>query len=304
MFLQCDDAGNQYRLMSGIVDHKSNEKAVSKSDQYVVIRGRKFPRKTTVGWKLCVEWRESSTSWERLSDMKKAYPVMVSEYATTQEIIEEPAFALWFPYLLRKRDRIIAGVKARFLKKRFKYGFEVPETVARAIEIDDINGNTLWQDGIEKEITAVRVAFKTLNEGDEPPPGYQYMKCHMIFEIKLDGFRREARLVGAGCMVKDTPAVVTYASVMLRETVRIALTIAALNDLEVKASNVMNAFITAPCAEKIRTTLGPEFGDDVGKKAIIVRALYGLKLAGSSFGNHIEECMRLVFHRTLVPSLH
>ena len=55
MFSQCDGAGNQYRLMSGIVDHKSNDKAFSKSDQYVVIRGRQFPRNTTVGWKLCIK---------------------------------------------------------------------------------------------------------------------------------------------------------------------------------------------------------------------------------------------------------
>ena len=58
-------------------------------------------------------------------------------------------------------------------------------------------------------------------------------------------------------MVKDTPAVVTYASVVLREMVRIALTIVALNDLEAKASDVMNAFLNAPCTEKIWTTLGP-----------------------------------------------
>ena len=69
----------------------------------------------------------------------------------------------------------------------------------------------MWQDGIEKEMIAVCVAFKTLNEGDEPPPGYQYMQCHMIFEIKLDGLLRKARLVGEVCMVKDTPAVVNYA---------------------------------------------------------------------------------------------
>ena len=53
------------------------------------------------------------------------------------------------PCVLRKKDRIIAGVKARVLKKRFKYGFEVPETVAQEIELDEINGNTLWQDGID-----------------------------------------------------------------------------------------------------------------------------------------------------------
>ena len=142
-------------------------------------------------------------------------------------------------------------------------------------------------------MTAVRVSFKTLNGGDQPPPVYQYIQCHIIFEIKLDGFRRKARLVGAGCMVKDTPAVVTYASVVSRETVRIALTIAALNDLEVKASNVMNAFLTALCTEKIWTTLGPEFGENVGKKAIIVRVLYGLKSAEASFSNHIADCMQL-----------
>ena len=112
MFSQCDGAGNQYRLISGIVDHKSNGKAVSKSDRYVVIMGRQFPRKTTVRWKLCIEWRDGSTSWERLSDMKESYPVPVAEYATAQEIIEEPAFAWWCPYVLRKRDRIIVGVKA------------------------------------------------------------------------------------------------------------------------------------------------------------------------------------------------
>ena len=88
----------------------------------------------------------------------------------------------------------------------------------------------------------------------------------MIFEIKLDGFRRKARFLGTGCMFKDTPVAVTCASVVLRETVRIALTIAALSDLEVKASNVMNGLLTAPCAEKIWNMLGPEFGDDVGKK--------------------------------------
>ena len=189
--------------------------------------------------------------------MKEVYPVLVAEYATTQEIIEEPAFAWWCPYVLRKRDRIVASVKARVPKKRFKYGIEVPETFARSIELDETNGNTLWQDGIENKMTAVRIALKTLNKGDQPPPGYQYTQCHMIFEINLDGFRRKARLAGAGCMVKYTPAVITYASVVFHETVRISLTVAAPNDLGVKASDVMNAFLTASCSEKIWNTLGP-----------------------------------------------
>ena len=74
------------------------------------------------------------------------------------------------------------------LKRRFKYSFEVPKTVARAILLDEINSNTLCQDRIEKEMTNVQVAFKKRNEEDQPPPGYQYIQCHMIFKIKLDGF--------------------------------------------------------------------------------------------------------------------
>ena len=87
------------------------------------------------------------------------------------------------------------------------------------------------------EMEAVHVAFKVMNEGEEPPPRYQYMECHLVFDIKLDGFWHKAHLVAGGHMTA-TPAVLTYASVVSRDSVRIALTIAALNDLQVKASDV------------------------------------------------------------------
>ena len=78
---------------------------------------------------------------------------------------------------------------------------------------------------------------------------------------------------------------------MSRESVRIALTLAALNDLEVKTADIKNAYLAAPVTEKIWTVLGPEFGQDCGKKAIVVRALYGLKSAGAAFRNHLADCM-------------
>jgi hypothetical protein len=73
--------------------------------------------------------------------------------------------------------------------------------------------------------------------------------------------------------------------------VRIALTIAALNGLQVKCGDVMNAYIQAPVTEKIWTTLGKEFGADAGKNAIIVQAIYGLKSSGAAFRKHLGECM-------------
>jgi hypothetical protein len=38
--------------------------------------------------------------------------------------------------------------------------------------------------------------------------------------------------------------------------------------------------------------LGPEVGDDAGKRALIVRALYGLKSAGAAFRNQLAECTK------------
>ena len=55
----------------------------------------------------------------------------------------------------------------------------------------------------------------------------------MIFDIKMENFRRKARLVSGGHMT-TVPADVTYASVVLRETVGISLTLTDLNDMEVK----------------------------------------------------------------------
>jgi hypothetical protein len=88
------------------------------------------------------------------------------------------------------------------------------------------------------------------------------------------------------------PATITYASVVSRETVCIALLMAALNDLNDKVGDVLNAYITAPITEKVWTVLGPEFGSDAGKSAIIVHALYGLKSAGAIFHAHLASFMR------------
>ena len=56
--------------------------------------------------------------------------------------------------------------------------------------------------------------------------------------------------------MNETQKCMTYSSVVGRETVCIALTIASLNDLQVKVGDAMNAYVTAPCSEKIWTDLG------------------------------------------------
>ena len=70
------------------------------------------------------------------------------------------------------------------------------------------------------------------------------------------------------------------------------MTLPALNDLEVQCGNVLNAYITAPVEEKSWTTLGPEFGADSGKRALIVCDFYGLKSAGAAFCAHLGKFMK------------
>ena len=70
------------------------------------------------------------------------------------------------------------------------------------------------------------------------------------------------------------------------------MTLAALNGLEVNAGDIENAYVTVLVTKNTWTKLGEDFGADAGKKAIIVRSLYGLKSSGAAFHNHLNECMR------------
>ncbi len=101
----------------------------------------------------------------------------------------------------------------------------------------------------------------------------------MIFDIKMEDFHKKACLV-AGRHMTNVPVTLTYTSVVTCETVCIALMLAALNLLGVMAADIMNAYITGPCKEKIWIELGSEFRKDKGKNTIIVRTLDCLKSAG------------------------
>jgi hypothetical protein len=71
--------------------------------------------------------------------------------------------------------------------------------------------------------------------------------------------------------------------------VRVSLTLAALNALDVKMADIENSYLTAPLTEKVWTVLGLEFGYDTGKRVLIESALYGLNSAGAAFRNQLAE---------------
>ena len=81
----------------------------------------------------------------------------------------------------------------------------------------------------------------------------------------------------------ETPASLTYSTVVSQDSVRIILMIAALNGLEISSCDIQNAYLTAPCREKIQFIAGPELGSDQGIIMIVQRAEYGLKSSGAAF---------------------
>jgi hypothetical protein len=77
-----------------------------------------------------------------------------------------------------------------------------------------------------------------------------------------------------------------------RDSIRIAFTYAALNGLEIFAADIRNVNLQAPSSQSDYIYCGPEFGiENVGKVALIRRALYGGKSAGKDFRNHLRSSM-------------
>jgi hypothetical protein len=70
--------------------------------------------------------------------------------------------------------------------------------------------------------------------------------------------------------------------------------IAALNDLEILAADIGNAYLNAPTREKVYTIAGPEFGSRQGQTVIIKQALYGLKSSGAAWRAHLAETLNLL----------
>jgi hypothetical protein len=209
LYASSDPYGNLVVLMDAIVDHRKDDTALSKANAFITVRGRQYPRKSTRGWSLCIQWKDGSTSWEKLSDVKESFPVAVAEYAQINGLHDEPAFSWWCPHVLKKRDAIVSAMNTRYHKKTHKFGIRLPKTVEEALRLDRENGNHYWRDAIAKEISAFRVAFQILSDGTSPPPTYQFIKCHLVFDIKMDSFQRKARFVAGGHMT-DTPPVLTY----------------------------------------------------------------------------------------------
>ena len=216
--------------------------------------------------------------------------MQVGEYVIACGIQDEPAFAWWVPYVMRKRDVIVSAVKACVCRTTHKYGIEMPapgrDIVQNARDLDRKSCNTLWMDLLAKGMGNLNIAFQYIEHDEKAPPGWFKASGHIIFDVKMD-FMRKSWWVKDGHKTPDSTTS-SFAGVVSRESIRIGLTYAALLGLLVIGGDIQNAYLQAPSSEKHFIVCGPEFGtENVGRVALICRALYGGKVAGRDLWHHL-----------------
>ena len=113
------------------------------------------------------------------------------EYAKSRCITDEPAFAWWVPYTMRKRDVILSAIKSRIRKTTHKYGIEIPKSIKHGHRLDKENINKFWRDDNTTKINNAGVAFEVLTEGQNPPVRWPNVTRHLIWDVEMD-FTRKA----------------------------------------------------------------------------------------------------------------
>jgi hypothetical protein len=215
LLAQVDEEGRQQMLIDEIEDHHTTDDAIP-IDQgtFPTPLGMKRRRRTTIGWKLFVRWKDGSSTWISLKDLKDTYPVELADYAIDNKTQDEPAFAWWVPYVLGKRIAIISKLRSKFWQKTHKYGVHIPRTISEGKYIDQVNGDTPWTDAIQLEMQNCQLAFEVYNGAIDELIDYQKISGHLVFDVKLgENFRRKARYCADGHKTK-TPASVTYRTVV------------------------------------------------------------------------------------------
>jgi hypothetical protein len=149
-----DDNGTDELLFDSIIGHER----IPTQDQH---NQNTF---STQGWNTCIAWKDGTSSWHTLADVKNSYPVQLAEYAIEYKLDKKRAFSWWIKTTIKHWKAFIKATKKRFAKRSHKFGIQVPQTVEEALRIDKETNTTFWRNAIHKEMKNNRLAFQFLEE--------------------------------------------------------------------------------------------------------------------------------------------
>ena len=249
-------------------------------------------------YNVMIEWETGEVTSEPLKIIAADDPVTCAIYAKEHGLLDQPGWKQ-FKFIAKREKvftRMVNQAKLRSFNTapRYKYGFEVPRTYDQAMRLDQKNKNTRWKDAATLELDQI-FEYKTfIDKGHHtktsPPTGYKKIRVHLVFDVKHDG-RHKVRLVADGHLT-DIPLDSVYSGVVSIRGFRLVLFLAELNNLELWATDIGNAYLEAYTSEKVYIIGGPEFGELEGHILVVSKALYGLRSSGARWHDKFADTMR------------
>jgi hypothetical protein len=126
-----------------------------------------------------VEWESGEITYKLLDIIGKDDPVSCEEYAHRMNLLSTPGWKR-VRHIYRnpkKVERMVNQARLRSYRREpfWKFGVMVPCTHNQAVEIDQSNGNCLWQESEATEMKQL-TKYKTLidkGKGGIPPDSYK-----------------------------------------------------------------------------------------------------------------------------------
>ena len=127
-------------LLEEIVEFRCNDQiAIPMEEGFTILpNGERRPVVTTKGWDVKARWKDRSTNWLPLAEIKESCPIEVAEAAVAHRVHNHPAFNWWVGTVLQRKRRSIKQLKSTRQRKdkRMKFGITVPKDVKEAEALD------------------------------------------------------------------------------------------------------------------------------------------------------------------------
>ena len=251
-----------------------------------------------------VEWETGEITDEPLSLIAAGDPVTCAEYAKKYDLLHLDGWKR-LKHIAKNQKQLTRAInqsKIRQVRRSavYQFGFLILKDYKQALQLDEQNGNSKWYDATKLEMDQINEykIFQDHGKAQHDPKsrkvsnaqnGYQKIRVHLIFAVKHDG-RHKARLVAGGHLTPD-PIKSIYSGIVSIRTPRLVIFLAKLNNLEVWAADIGNAYLEAKTKEKLYIVAGPEFEELEGHILVMYKALYGLKSSGLRSSQKIHDIM-------------
>lgn len=264
------DGGTTYAQTTDMVNHDTEEDApLNEVDQV----GGNVDREQMTD--ICEG--ESQAMESQLGDNQKNQMVELD----STHVVESAGVEMNQTYNLRERETIDYKRMAMGLKVGIAIE-DLPDEFSGYTEAMERPDAKLWKLAIEEELRSLceneTWALSSL------PNGRKALQSKWVFKVKRDGNgnvdRYKARLVIKGFQQrKGVDYSEVFSPVVSKSAMRVILTVAAVQDLEIEQLDVKTAFLNASIEEEMYMAVPEGVVETPGKVLRLKKSLYGLKQA-------------------------